>query len=365
MSSNAMHASPRLNLTELLSDWDGEELIVRRDGPTGAWVFIAIHSTRLGPADGGTRIRRYNDLNQALSEALRLSRGMTDKFAAAGMSHGGGKAVIALPDGFDPAQRTGLLQRYGRLIGRLGGLYTTAPDVGSSAGDMDIVAQYGAPYVFGCTPSDPATPPPGTFAALGVFSAMERIARELSPTGSLRGCRVVVQGVGNVGRRLVAYLLAAGAEVVYGDPDPQRVAACRAEMPGAHVVDADDLDRRPCDIFSPCALGGSLNRASIPRLQCRAVVGAANNQLAEPEDAARLQARGILYVSDFLVNVGEAMADLGMAEQGWSRHQAEQDVRARVADTVSEVLARAAATGVDVESAARRLVDERLAAALD
>ena len=352
-----------LQLESLIAAWDGEQVIIRYDRESGAWIYIAIHSTRLGPADGGTRIRHYPDRNAALADALRLSRGMSYKFAVAAIARGGGKAVIALPADFRADQRPALLRRYGRLIGQLGGLYNTAPDIGSSAADMDIIAEQGAPYVFGCTP--PAASgqlAPGSFAAIGTFSAMVAAAEALLPSGTLAGERVAVEGVGQVGLPLVEALVAAGAEVLFSDIDSARSAACQAAFPMATALPPDRLLQQPCAIFAPCALGGRLNAQTIPQLQCRIVVGAANNQLATPADGERLHHRGIHYIADYFANVGEALADIGRVEQGWSATEMVEQVRQQLYRNVKQLLASASGE-CSLAAHADRLAAQRLAEA--
>ncbi len=160
-------------IEQLLKDWDGETVVVRYDRPTGAWIFIAIHSTRLGPATGGTRMMPYPSPEAAIDDALKLAAGMTYKFAVPSFPRGGGKAVIAIPDDFDPQSRTDLLRRYGKLIQQLGGLFYTGPDVGTSSTDMDIIAETGAPYIHSRTPSAGGAGSSGPATAMGVFTGIQ------------------------------------------------------------------------------------------------------------------------------------------------------------------------------------------------
>lgn len=345
----------------LIRQWDGESVVVRHDRETGAWIFIAIHSSVLGPAAGGTRMRVYPSVDEALADALRLGEAMTCKFAVSGLPQGGGKAVIALPPGFDPAARPGLLRRYGTLLQRLNGAFSTGPDVGTSPEDMDVIAQTGSPHVFARTPAQGGAGGSGPATALGVFAALEAAAERVFGDPSLAGRRVLVQGAGSVGGALVERLAAAGAQVLLSDVD---AAAARrfADGPGVALVPPERVYDTPCDLFSPCALGGVLSEATIPLLGCRAVAGAANNQLATPEDAERLRARGILYAPDFVASLGGALAITGLEALGWSRERADEEVRRRIGDTLREVFARAEAEGVTTEEAARRIAQERIAA---
>jgi leucine dehydrogenase len=217
-------------MESLLREWDGETVIVRYDRPTGAWIFIAIHSTRLGPAGGGTRMKSYPDVQAALQDALRLAEGMTYKFATPGIPFGGGKAVIAIPSDFDPQSRPALLRRYGALVHQLGGLFYTGPDVGTSSADMDIIAETGAPYVFARTPAAGGAGSSGPATALGVFTGIRVACEHLFGEASLKGRRVLVQGTGSVGGTLIEYLRAADAEVVFSEVDEDAIRRFRDEL---------------------------------------------------------------------------------------------------------------------------------------
>ncbi len=344
-------------LEATLAAWDGEQLLLRRDHRSGAWVIIAIHSTALGPACGGTRMRGYPSLRDAVTDALALASGMTLKFAAAGFAAGGGKAVIWAPPGLSREVREGVLRRHGAHIKQLGGVFRTGPDVGTSPRDMDLIAERGAPFVF-CTTSSAGAEGSAPLTAVGVFAAVELLcarARE----GGLKGAHVAVQGVGSVGRDLVERLLRAGARVTIADVDAAAVARFSSRA-GVAIVSVDALLTTDCDVLSPCALGGVLNARTISRLRCRAIAGAANNMLASPQDAVRLRERGILYAPDFLVNVGGAMGNTGLEALGWSREQATARVRSAVRDNLREVIARAEQGGRTTEEVARALARARL-----
>jgi leucine dehydrogenase len=330
------------------------------DYPTGAWIIIAIHSTRLGPATGGTRMKPYPDVETALHDALRLAASMTYKFAVADLPRGGGKAVIGLPDDFDPCARPDLLRRYGALIHRLGGLYQTGPDVGTSPADMDIIGETGAPHVFCRTPAKGGAGGSGTATALGVFSGMQAVCEYLFGDESLVGKRVLVQGAGSVGEPLINLLKEAGAEVLFSDVNQAAIRHFQDEL-GLKFVPAETIYNTPCDIFAPCALGGVLNQSTIPRLKCLAISGAANNQLDQPADADRLRERNILYAPDFAINIGGAMASTGIEAMGWSRVEAEERVRS-VRQTLRQIFEVAAAEGITTEAAARRIAESRLSA---
>ena len=341
--------------------WDGERIVTRFDAEAETWMFVAIHSTRLGPAAGGTRLAQYPDRDAARRDVQRLSAGMTDKWAVAGFPCGGGKAVLATPRDLRPPEREGLLRRYGALVAELAGAFTTGPDLGTSSADMDVVAETGAPYVFGRSRERGGVGGSGGWTALGVFVSMEVVCRRLFGTPSLAGRSVLVQGVGGVGRPLLERLAAAGAQVRFSESDAER-ARVIAEQTGVESVAPGAVLESACDVFVPCAFGGVLHEESITRLRCRAVVGAANNQLAAAEDSIRLATRGILYAPDFVVNAGGAIAVAGMEAMGWTPDRAEREVRG-IGATLERVLALADSAGIDPDSAARRLARERLAAA--
>jgi leucine dehydrogenase len=355
-----MTTGENVTVESLIREWDGETVIAHYDRATRAWIFIAIHSTCLGPATGGTRMKNYPDAPAALQDAFRLAAGMTFKYAAADFPRGGGKAVIALPPDFDPRNRPALLRQYGSLVHQLGGLFYTGPDVGTCSADMDVIAETGAPYVFARTPAAGGAGDSAPPTALGVFCGIQTTCEYLFGDASLRGRRVLVQGAGGVGGRLIERLRAADAQVLFSDVDESVIRYFRDEQ-GLPFVSPERCYDTPCDVFSPCALGGILNQDTIPRLHCRAIVGSANNQLAMPEDAERLRASGIVYAPDFVVNIGGALAITGIEVMGWSPSYAEEQVM-RVHETLRKVFERAKAAGITTDTAARQMAEERLAA---
>lgn len=345
----------------LLEAWSGETVVIHNDRPTGARILIAVHSTHLGPAAGGTRMKAYPGLKDALQDALLLAEAMTYKFAAAGGSFGGGKAVITLPPNLDPQARTALLRRYGTLVHQLGGLYYAAADVGTSAADMDVIYETGGPYVFGRSPARGGAGSSGPATALGVFTCIQVVCNHLFGSPSPMGRRVVVQGTGSVGGALIQHLLAAGASVAFSDVDENAIRHYHDEL-GLAFVPTDAVFGEECDIFAPCALGAILNRETIPQLKCQAVVGAANNQLGGKGDAERLQARGILYGPDYVVNAGGALYIPAVESQGLTSEEAEQLVIETVGTSLRQVFRLAAAEQITTDAAARRLAEERLSA---
>jgi len=338
--------------------WTGEDVIERDDLETGARIFVALHSSRLGPPTGGTRMKTYPDAGSARRDAMRLAEAMTYKWAAADFARGGGKAVIAVPPDLEASAREGLLRRYGRLLSELGGRFYTGGDVGTSSSDMDVIAETGTPYVFSRTPERGGAGGSGSWTALGVFAAIETACERLFGDPSPRDRRIVVQGVGNVGALLIERLAAAGARVAAADPNGEALGRLRERL-GIEAIPSESGLEAPCDLLAPCALGGILNAETIPRLNTRAIVGAANDQLAGPEEALRLRERGVLYAPDFVVNAGGAVAITGIEALGWGADRAEAAVRG-IAGTLRRVFDLAESSGVSTDAAARRLAEERL-----
>ncbi|MWK57428.1 amino acid dehydrogenase [Pseudomonas otitidis] len=273
-----------------------EALHLAQDPVTGLRAIIAIHDTRLGPALGGCRYLAYPDDDSALRDAIRLARGMSYKAALAGLPHGGGKAVILRPA--HVPDRAALFEAFGRMVETLGGRYITAVDSGTSSLDMDCVALHTRHVT-----STQAAGDPSPCTALGVFAGIRASALARLGSDDLEGLRIAVQGLGNVGYALAEQLAAAGADLLVSDLDPGRVQLA-VEQLGAHPLASDALLTTPCDILAPCGLGGVLNAQSAPQLRCAVVAGAANNQLASPDIADLLEARGILYAPDYVINSG-------------------------------------------------------------
>jgi leucine dehydrogenase len=346
-------------MESLLKEWKGETTMIRYDQTTGAWIVIAIFSTRLGPAGGGTRMKPYPDVQSALQDAHRLSESMTYKFALSGMPFGGGKTVIFIPDDLDSKSRHGLLRRYGEMVQKLGGLFFTGPDVGMSPTDIDIISETGSPYVFGRTPEAGGAGSSGPAKALGVFSGMQVACEHVFGESSLNGRRVLVQGVGSVGGALIGYLRSAGADVMFSDVQEKSICRYRDDF-HLQCISADKVYSEECDIFAPCALGGVLNSKTIPQLKCRVVAGGANNQLAEPEDAKRLTDRGVLYAPDYVINVGGAMFLIGVETQDWTQEHMENEVTEQIENVLQQIFKLSATKGITTEAAARQVAEKRL-----
>jgi leucine dehydrogenase len=273
-----------------------ESLHVTQDPVTGLQAIIAMHSTRLGPALGGCRYLTYSDTHSAVADAARLAQSMSYKAALAGLPFGGGKAVILRPA--HVPNRGALFEAFGRFIETLNGRYITAVDSGTKSEDMDCIAQYTQHVTSTRSAGDPS---PHT--AMGVFAGIRASAMARLGSDDLQGLRIAVQGLGQVGYALAEQLAAAGAELLVSDLDPGRVVLA-VEQLGAQAVRHEELAATPCDIFVPCGLGGVLDQATVAHLHCAVVAGAANNQLASPEVAELLEARGILYAPDYVINSG-------------------------------------------------------------
>jgi leucine dehydrogenase len=342
---------------ELLQRWDGEEAVIRFDSESGAWIFVCIHSTALGPAGGGTRMRVYDTPGDGLADAMRLSRAMTQKMAAADVQCGGGKAVLAVPELPTGDARRRLLRRYGQLVSSLGGTYRTAGDMNISPADLDVVSET-CPYVLGSTGHGGNS---GRGTARGVLHGIRASVEHIFGSPDLDGRSVLVQGVGAVGHDLARRLAEAGAEVFLADVDEELAGRVAAEI-GGGAVPARDAITFECDVYAPCAVGGTLTAETIPRLGCRIVAGSANNQLAEPEDAGRLHAAAILYAPDYVINAGGVLQLIGLEELGWDEDELERNL-AGIGDTLRALYRDADAKGITPAEAAERLAAERVAAA--
>lgn len=280
--------------------FDQHELVhFASDSVTGLQTIIAVHSTALGSACGGCRLWSYNNSEEALEDALRLSRGMSYKNALAGIPLGGGKAVIMA----EPHMKTPALMRaFGRVVDSLRGRYITAEDVGVTVRDMQYVAEE-TRYVHGLPHEDRAGGDPSPYTAQGVFLGMKAALQHRFGRTDFHGVRVLIQGVGNVGFNLCKLLHAAGAELIVADINEANLIKVQAKVP-VKIVAVEDLMAQEADIFSPCALGAILNDKTIPDLKSRIVAGGANNQLAKDDDGELLRQRGILYAPDYVINSG-------------------------------------------------------------
>ncbi len=330
-----------------------EQLVLCHDRKSGYRGIIAIHDTTLGPALGGTRFWQYQSDEEAIIDALRLSRGMTYKNAVAGLNLGGGKAVIIGDN--RTVKREMIFRAHGRFVESLGGRYVTAEDVGTSTADMDFVHME-TDYVAGLATRS-GDPSPVT--ARGVFRAIQASARQRWNSDAINGRTVAVQGCGNVGYYLCKELHAQGAQLVVTDIDPARVQRAVDEF-GARAVEREQIYSVPADIFAPCALGGILNDETIPRLRVEIIAGAANNQLLEERHGDAIEQRGILYAPDYVANAG-GVINVYSELAGWTSQRALRKAD-EIYDTTLGVFEIAKETGVPTYVAADRLAERRLQA---
>ncbi len=294
------------------------DLHYKIDEETGLKSVIAIHNTRRGPAMGGCRIIPYSSLDEATTDAIRLARGMGYKAALAGLDLGGGKAVIMEPQG--PYDRQALFQAFGRFINELGGRYITAMDSGSTVADMDTIATQSKHVT--CTS---AYGSPAFYTATGVYQGIKAcLNAHPELPDDIRGLRVAVQGLGNVGHALCQMLHSDGAQLIVADIDEQRTSQCVREF-GAKPVPPDEIHSTPCELFSPCGLGGILTEESIGQLQCAVVAGSANNQLLTARAGQLLFNRNIFYAPDYLINAG-GLIFVAMKHHG----QSEKNIKHRI-----------------------------------
>ncbi len=341
------------------SEFDRHEAIHFFDDPaTGLRAIIAVHSTVLGPAAGGCRRWHYASGADALTDVLRLSRGMTYKNAVAGLPFGGGKSVILAADNAPaPAEQ---FREFGRRVQSLGGAYITAEDVGIAMDDMRIVREE-TEYVSGLPQEGKnAGGDPSPWTAYGVFLGMRAALRNVFGSESFAGKRIAVQGVGHVGHELCRLLAQAGAELYVADVNRGNLRRLAKIVPVTEVAPTDILFA-DVDVLAPCALGNVLNSETIPRIRARVIAGAANNQLAREIDGERLAAREILYAPDYVMNAGGVIS----VAREYLGESSEDEVRAevgRIPGRLDEIFAEAAKTGrptnVIADELARRIVEE-------
>lgn len=344
---------PSLLPFDLARELGHERLLIAQRPEVGLTAVIALHDTTLGPAVGGTRMRAYEDLGGAVADALRLSSAMTAKAAFANLPFGGGKAVLVGDPRRDKSEA--LLEAYGGLVEELGGRFFTGGDMGIEGRDLEVISRQ-TRHV-GHTPAN-AGVDASDLTAIGVLAAMETVADRLGR--SLADCTVAIQGLGEVGGRLALRLADAGARLVVADIDRERLVAS-AQQTGARVVAPEEILEVECDLLSPNAAGGVVTWENASRLQCRAIVGAANNPLASPELAAILLERGVLYAPDFVVNAGGLLSVL--FETGALDEQGVVERVRRIGSDLEALLERATTELSTPLAVARAVVRERLEAA--
>lgn len=340
-----------MDLFDTLAEMGHEEIAIGSDPKSGYRGIVAIHSTRLGPALGGTRFWSYASDDEAITDALRLSRGMTYKNAVAGLHLGGGKSVI-IGDNRTP-NREAIFRAHGRLVESLGGRYITAEDVGTSTSDMDFV-NLETDHVAGLVGKS-GDPSPVT--AHGVFRAIQASAKERWGSDDLHGKTVAIQGCGSVGRYLAGELHDAGAKLIVTDIDPERAKRV-ARATGATIVDTEAIYGVKADIFAPCALGGIINDETIPQLKVEIISGGANNQLLEERHGDILEEHGIQYTPDYVANAGGVINVYGEIA-GWDSARSLKKAD-EIYDTVLGVFEIAKAQHIHSSEAADRLAELRL-----
>ena len=343
-----------MGVFDLMSQHGYGEVHLARDQASGLEAIIAIHDSRLGPALGGCRFIHYNSEEEALIDALRLARGMTYKAALAGLDHGGGKSVIIRPNRrFD---RTALFRAFGRFIDGMRGHYITAEDSGTSIEDMEVIRGV-TKHVTGVDPAHGGSGDPSPFTALGVRRGIEACVQFAMGRATLEGIHVAVQGVGHVGYHLCRELHAQGAKLTVADIDPLKAERAQREF-GAAIAPLDAIFAVECDVFAPCALGSALNPETVPRLRCRIVAGAANNQLSEVGMGPALMQRGILYAPDYAINAG-GLINVALEVTGYDAERSRQRTL-KIYDTIYEISERARKAMWPTDIIANKMVEERL-----
>jgi leucine dehydrogenase len=332
-----------------------EQVVFCNNKDVGLKAIIAIHNTALGPALGGTRMWNYKTEEEALIDVLRLSKGMTYKAAASGLNLGGGKAVII---GDPKTQKTeAMFRAFGRFVNSLNGRYITAEDVGTTVREMEYIFME-TPWVTGIPKAFGGSGDPSPYTAHGVLMAVKASVKEKLGADNLKGVRIAVQGLGNVGFHLVDYLMKEGAVITVADIDAERVKKVSAQF-GTKAVSAEEILTTECDVFSPCALGAVINDQTIPKLRAKIVCGGANNQLAEARHGDMLREMDILYAPDYVTNAGGVM-NVFVELEGYSSDRA-LDKTVQVYDNLMQVFAIAKRDGIGTHTAADRLAEHRIA----
>ncbi len=331
-----------------------EEIVFCHDPSVGLKAIIAIHNTSLGPALGGTRMWNYKSEEEALVDVLRLSKGMTYKAATAGLNLGGGKAVII---GDSKTQKSeGLFRAFGQFVNSLNGKYITAEDVGTSVNDMEYIFME-TPFVTGIPKGFGGSGDPSPYTAHGVLMGLKASAKWQLGTDNLKGMRVAVQGLGNVGTHLVKHLVDEGAIVTVSDIDNEKVKK-HVDNLKVKSCPTEEILFQDCDILAPCALGAIINDQSIGKIKAKVIAGGANNVLAEPKHGNQLKELGILYAPDYVINAGGLM-NVFVELEGYSAERAFDKTR-KVYDNCWKVFEIAKRDNVGTHVAADRMAEERI-----
>lgn len=332
-----------------------EQVVFCHDPHSGLNAIIGIHNTTLGPALGGTRLWNYNSHEEAIIDALRLSRGMTFKAAISGLNLGGGKAVIIA----DPKQKSeALWRRYGKFVDSLNGKYITAEDVNTSARDMEFIALETS-HVTGVPEYMGGSGDPSPFTAYGVFVDMKASAKKNWGNDSLSGKKILVQGVGHVGQYLVGHLVEEGAKVYITDINQDKLKETVGKFSSVEVVDNATIFDLDFDIYAPCALGATVNSESIAKMKCPIISGAANNQLAvENEHGPELIKKGIIYAPDFLINAG-GLINVAAELDGYNRERVMGNIE-KIYDRTLDIYQLSETEKIHTQAAAIRIAEKRI-----
>lgn len=343
-----------MEIFQYMEKYDYEQLVFCQDKASGLKAIIAIHDTTLGPALGGTRMWTYENEESAIEDALRLARGMTYKNAAAGLNLGGGKTVIIGDPKKDKNEE--MFRAFGRYIQGLNGRYITAEDVGTTEEDMDIIHDE-TDFVTGISPAFGSSGNPSPVTAFGVYRGMKAAAKAAFGTDSLEGKIVAVQGVGNVAYNLCRHLHEEGATLIVTDINKEAVERVVQEF-GARAVDPADIYSQECDIYSPCALGATINDETIPVLKAKVIAGAANNQLKESRHGDLIHEKGIVYAPDYVINAGGV---INVADElyGYNKDRALKKVEG-IYNNIERVISISKRDGISTHLAADRLAEERI-----
>lgn len=340
-----------------ITTMDHEQLVICHDEATGLKALIGIHNTTLGPALGGTRMWPYASEEEAITDVLRLSRGMTFKNALAGLNLGGGKAVIL---GDPKLKNEAFLRRFGRFVQSLGGRYVTAEDVNMNTADMEFIGME-TRHVTGLPEIKGGGGDPSPVTAYGVYMGMKAAAKKAFGSESLEGKRIGVQGVGQVGKYLIEHLVKEGANVLVTDIFEDKLLAV-AKATGAQVVDPNVIYDLEMDIYSPCALGATINDQTIDRLKCAVIAGGANNQLKDEARHGRiLVEKGIVYAPDFLINAG-GVINVGAEYFGGYNRETVYKQTEKIYDTCLGILNKSEKENIPAQQAAIETAKARIEA---
>lgn len=341
---------------ELMQSMGHEQVVFCHDPHSGLNAIIAIHNTTLGPALGGTRLWPYKNSDEAIVDALRLSRGMTFKAAISDLNLGGGKAVIMA----DPSQKSeALWRRYGKFVDSLNGKYITAEDVNTAARDMEYIALQ-TDHVTGVPEYMGGSGDPSPFTAYGVYVGMKASAKKAWGNDSLNGKKILVQGVGHVGQYLVGHLVKEGAKVYITDINAEKIKQTTDAYPSVEVVNGAVIFDLDIDIYAPCALGATVNDESISKLKAKVIAGAANNQLADENvHGPALIKKGILYAPDFLINAG-GLINVAAELETYNADRVKGNVE-KIYSRTLEIFDLSEREGIHTQAAAMKIAEKRLA----